>query len=148
MTNTKINSDDKFVRWQGVLREHLSFINNLILTLSVGVVGFVLSLLGEDNFNPNCCQKIFLTSGLIICLLSIALGFVTSFNRLQDFRTTLKKIKNDLMENSNENEAMKGLIDMYGKITWGFFYGQMVAFCMSILSLTIAFILIYQSKLF
>jgi hypothetical protein len=148
MVDPKINSNDKFVRWQSVLREHLTFLNNLVLTFSVGTLGFVLSLLQNEKFVPTSCQKIFLTSGLIIAFFSLALGFVTAFSRLHDFRTTTKKIRNELKENFSEHDYLKKLMDIYKATTWGFFYAQIITFCIAILSLTISFLMIYNYKLF
>lgn len=148
MTDNKINSDEKFVRWQSVLREHLTFLNNLILTFSVGTIGFILTLLGDKEFNPTGCQKIFLTSGLILTFISLALGFITSFSRLNDFRTTVRKIRNELHGDFSEHDFLKKLMDVYKKATWGLFYAQIIVFCIAVFTLTISFLMIYSDKLF
>jgi hypothetical protein len=144
----QIKNNNRFIRWQQILREHLTFLNNLLLTFSVGALGFLFSLLNDSNFTPICCQKIFFTSGLIFIFLSILIGLITSFSRLVDFRTTLKKIKNELNGDHSELENLKVIKDFYGKSTWNLFYNQVIIFTIGIISLTIAFLMIYQNKLF
>lgn len=148
MTDNKIHSDEKFVRWQSVLRENLTFLNNLILTFSVGTIGFILTLLGDKEFNPTYCQKIFLTSGLMLTFISLALGFITSFSRLNDFRATVRKIRNELTGDFSEHDFLKKLMDIYKNITWGLFYAQIIVFCIAVFILTISFFMIYSDKLF
>lgn len=148
MTQEKIIQSDRFVRWQNVLREHLTFLNNLVLTFSIGIIGFIISLLDNKDFIPTCCQKIFLTSGLILTFLSLVLGFFTSFSRLYDFRTTVKKIRNEMTSNFSEQSFLNKLMDIYKKTTWALFYSQIIVFCIAIFSLIIFFLMKYNEKLF
>lgn len=148
-SNGKINSDERFVRWQTVLRDHLTFLNNLLLTISIGVVGFLLSLLKDPSFNPVCCEKFFFTSGVILTFLSILLGIATGFSRLIDFRETVKKIKKELKGDSfSEIADLKERIGLYSKFTWWLFYFQSGFLIFGIISLLIAFCAIYGDKLF
>ena len=149
MNNNQTNDNsERFVRWHQNLREHLTFLNNLILTLAVGTFGFLISLLVNENFIPISCQKIFFTLGLCLIFLSILIGLLTSFSRLFDFRTTLQKIKNDKSGNYFETKELKKLMDYYGKTTWKLFYGQVIFFFFGILNLVIAFLMIFKTKLF
>ncbi len=148
MGDNLIKGNERFIRWQQILREHLSFLNNLVLTFSVGTLGFLFSLLNEENFVPIYCQKIFFTIGLLVISLSILIGLATSFSRLFDFRITLKKIKQDLSGNHSELKKLKKIMDMYSKSSWILFYSQVVIFTLGILNLLIAFLMIYQEKLF
>lgn len=151
MTELKgqINSNERFVRWQMVLGEHLTNMNNLILTISIGVIAFLLSLLKDASFNPLYCEKLFYTTGLISIFLSILLGIATGLSRLIDFRATLQKIKKELNGNNpSEIDDLKRLTRLYGNLTWLLFYSQLIAFGIGILALLIAFSLIYSGKLF
>jgi hypothetical protein len=145
---SKINSNDRFIRWQQILREQLTYLNNILLTFSVATLGFLFSLLTEDNFVPTCYQKLFFTFGLIMIFLSIFIGLATSFSRLFDFRTTLKKIKNETSGNHADIEEQKQLKDMYSKSTWNLFYGQSILFVLGVLTLTVAFVMIYKHKIY
>lgn len=144
----KINSNVRFTRWQQILREHLTFLNNLILTFSIGVFGFIISLLNDKNFEPICCQKIFFSFGLFLIFTSIFTGLATSFSRLLDFKTTLKKINKELKNDNSEVELLKKKMEVYGNTTWILFYIQVGLFVLAIINLAIAFTMIYSNKLF
>jgi hypothetical protein len=80
-----INSNERFVRWQQILCEQLIFLNNLLLIFSTSIIAFIFSLLKEDHFTPVGCKKLFFFTRLIFTVLSLASGFATAINRLQDF---------------------------------------------------------------
>ena len=142
----KIGSNERFVRWQNVLREYITFVNNVLLTISVGILGFAFSILDNPDFNPKCSQKVFFTLSLITLLICILFGIITCISRLYDFRTTLKKIRNELKLENFEKEKNK--MEIYKKTTWCFFNIQLFTFLFSTSSLTISFILKYYDKLF
>ena len=145
----RINSNERFVRWQTVLRDHLTFLNNLLLTISIGVVGFLLSFLRDPSFKPMHCDKFFFTAGLILSFLSISFGIITGFSRLIDFRSTVKKIKKELIGDSfSEITDLKERIGLYSKFTWWIFYFQTGFMLLGIISLFGAFSLIFSEKLF
>jgi len=141
--------NDRFIRWQTILREQISFLNSFLLTISIGVIGFLLTQLSADDFNPFCCQKIFFTLGLVLIFLSIWAGLGMAFSRLLDFRTTLKKIKNDKAASDDmDSEELKDLMKLYGKTTWCLLYTQIITLSFGLVNLTIAFCWIYSDKLF
>jgi uncharacterized membrane protein YtjA (UPF0391 family) len=147
--NPKVNSNDRFVRWQAILREHVTFLNNLLITISIAVFGFLITLLKDVQFTPTGNSKILFTIGLVLILLSIILGLIASFFRLKDFRTTLTKIKSEI---KNVGTADLGIIkiwmDLYGKVTWILLYTQFWVFLSGIFSLTLGLLTIYYKKLF
>lgn len=145
----KTKNTERIVRWQTVLREHVTYTNNLFLTLSIGTLGYLLSLLRSNEFNLYCTEKFFFTSGFIMISLSIILGFGTIFSRLTDFRTTVKKIKLDLANSDQFGSLeMKRLMDIYGCVTWAFLYGQFFTFAIAEILIFSAFIFMYSDKLF
>lgn len=148
MENDKIKSNERFIRWQQILREHFSYLNNLILIFSVGILGFLLTQLNDKEFHPVCCEKLFFTFGILVIIISILIGGATSFSRLFDFRATVKKINHEIKGNYDELDELKYLMNLYGKMTWVLFYLQVISFSISIFSLAISFIMIYKDKLF
>lgn len=147
--NGRINSNDRFVRWQTVLREHLTNMNNLLLTIAIGVVGFLVSLMKEPDFKLICCEKLFFSAGLIFLFLSVLTGIVTGLCRLIDFRGTVKTIKTEQIgESMSEIEDLKRMTKLYGKHTWGWFYAQIISFGLGMILLFIAFSMIFEEKLF
>ena len=145
--NGRINSNDRFVRWQTVLRDQLSFLNNLLLTISIGIFGFLLSLLNTLDFMPVCMEKFFFTVGLLSISLSILFGIGTAYSRLMDYRWTVKKIATELKGVAGLSQ-LKKLMKRYEKLTWCVFHLQIISFALSILFLLIAFAVFYSEKLF
>lgn len=144
-----MNSNDRFVRWQSVLRDHVSFVNNLFLTISVAIVGFLISILSEKDFYPHCGQKTLFTIGLITIFISIICGFILTISRLVDFRTTLGKIKSEINNSSQEVlKDQKESMILYGSVTWFFLYSQIVTLIVGSIFLAITFCSIYNDKLF
>lgn len=143
-----IQIKDRLIRWQSVLRDQLTFLNNLILTFSIATLGFLVSTLQEPGFNPICCQKVFFTFGMISIIVSILFGLVTSINRLLDFRSTVKKIKYEIEGNLMDMKRLKNVMDFHSKATWNLLYAQLTIFGLAILSIMISFFIMYANKLF
>lgn len=144
----KISSNDRFVRWQTVLREHLTNMNNLILTISISVVGFLMYLIKDENFILDCLEKLFYLIGLILIFISIILGLFAGLCRLIDFRATIKKIKVEVTNVSfSEIDELKKVMELYGRVTWILFYAQIGFFTFGIISLMLAFGFIFSEKL-
>lgn len=129
---SNINSADRFIRWQTNLRNQVSFTNNLLLTFSVGILGFIFNILADDKMTFDCISRHQIDVGLILILFSVIIGVLTNISRIIDFRLTLKKIKLELEKEGNLDK-IKWLKNTFGNITWLLFYGQ-------ILTLTIGFI--------
>lgn len=143
------HNKERFIRWQSILREHLTNLNSLLLTIAIGMIGFIFSLLTKPDFKPIQCQRFFFTVGLIFIFLSIILGLSTALSRLIDFRTTTSKIKNEINGASPESlDELKELMKLYGKTTWRLFYSQVATLSLGTINLVIAFCLIYAEKLF
>lgn len=134
---------DRLVRWQSTLREQVSFLNNLLFTISIGIIGFCISLLEKESFKLSNCIKFLFTFGLILIIFSNFLGLSTVCNRLRDFKATVDKIRYD----TSDNNEIKDL-NLYGKITWGLLCFQIITFIIGVLSLLLSFGLIYYTKLF
>jgi hypothetical protein len=87
----KIKSFNKrIVRWDAYRVNFLSFIINLILTLTGGSLIFWYSVLKDER--AYFCNLWLLISGMLLAL-SFFFGIATMLNRLCDFRLTVKKIR-------------------------------------------------------
>jgi hypothetical protein len=142
-----MDNKERFIRWQAILRDQLTFLNSLLLTTSIGILCFVFSLLKNPQFNIQGCHKVLFSSGLILIFLSALIGLFTALNRLCDFRITTQKIKSE-GNGSGNLESLKELMKMYGKVTWTLFYSQIITKILGVISLFIALCLEYQDKLF
>lgn len=139
--------NDRFVRWQGALRDQLTFLNNLLTTIVVAVIGFSVSYLGHGDFKLDGIKKFLFTSGLIALMISVLLGISVGYSRLKDFRYTLLKLK-DEKTTKDRRLLLKNKMKFYGDLTWNLFYSQLLFSFMGLLLLSIAFLIIFQNELF
>ena len=139
MTEEKENNNGKFIRWQSIAITQLSYSINLILTFSVAAIGFAVSLLLNDSFEPSDCQKHFFILSLFLLLLSGALGIWCTINRLRDFRATAR-ITNLKGKEGNVSEltGLRALTKKLGEKTWGIFWWQIGSFSAGILILVLS----------
>ena len=83
---------DKVVRWDKFRIDQLSITNNLILTLSLAFLGYVVTQDHEINNYDSWLHLIKIVS-ISLLLVSLITGAWTSYNRLLDFRYTSKITK-------------------------------------------------------
>lgn len=142
MTNQE---NERFVRWQEVTREHFAFVNNLFITIGIAILGFIFSLVTNNEFKPECNRKLYFGLSVIGISVSIIFGIIGTVSRLYDYKYTTKKIREN---NSVTAEKYKVLYRIYGNITWCTFKIQVASFIFGVLILSIGIILVYNSKLF
>lgn len=142
---TNLNSNERFVRWQNNLRNQVSTTNNLLLLISIGVLGYFFSLISKDNFSIDCENKIIFRLGIVFLIISILIGTLTNISRTIDFKLTLKKIKKELEKDKNLEE-LKFWKNTFGKITWFLFYSQIVILFFSLLFLGTSLYNLYSFK--
>ena len=90
-------------------------------------------------------------------LLSLGLGIWCVINRLRDFRETRgiakdrEKLEREKVPESEINARLalrRSETDKLGKRSWRIFWWQIGTFAFGVISLTVAFGIAYQSKLF
>ncbi len=143
----QIGSNERFIRWQGVLREQVTFLNNLLLTLSIAILGFLIIALNNQNFKPKGCEKVTFSFGFILIFLSVFMGLFAGISRLSDFRLTLQKIKTSLDKDFKESAIIKMWMEVYGKLTWTLLVLQIGTFILALILLVISFYSIFCDKL-
>jgi small-conductance mechanosensitive channel len=118
-----------FVRWQSTTITQLTYSVNLFLGLAIGALGFQVTILLNEKFNPVGWQKCAFSVSMFLLLLSIALGIWCIINRLRDFRATAKAAR--MREEEKPNEDIQPYRDLYknlGKKTWILFRWQVGTF--------------------
>jgi hypothetical protein len=142
---------NRFIRWQQLTYTQLSNTNNLLLTLTLGMLAFSVSKTGLKL--PTNGTILFITiSGYILLLTSIIMGLLLTINRLADFRETKDLVKYKLQRFETKNKIKEhgdiGKInatinklttttEKRGKHTWCLLLWQLWTFLLgSILSLT------------
>jgi hypothetical protein len=122
-----IKSDDKerFVRWQKIHIDHLSYSTNLILVLGIATVSYSLSLADSAAFRAtqarHCYIGVLLLIALVLFALSVLCGLLCTLNRLRDFRGTAQRAK-------GSTELTKAELDGIGKRTHLLFDSQVGLF--------------------
>lgn len=125
---TTFENNERFIRWQWILRDQLTFSNNLLFTISVVILGWFINFLqNQEVQNFSRYEKLALTIGLSLIVMSLMLWLSLICNRLHDFRNTLKKVRHD---SDVSSEKLRG----YWKITWGLFNLQIVTLMLGIFS--------------
>ena len=124
----KVESYERFAKWQGITREQLGATSNLILGLATGLLGFVTVLLLERKLVIPCAFG-FGVAASIFLILSVALALWCATNRLADFRLTAK-IANPKNSGSHQLEEFRENSKFLGERTWGIFRGQIWSFAL------------------
>lgn len=146
LTMSNLNSNDRFIRWQTNLRNQVSFTNNLILTISIAICGFIFNLLIKESFIIASDIKSKFRYGIILLIVSIFFGIITNISRTIDYKLTLKKIKKELEAKSNLDE-IKFWKNTFGNITWFLFFSQVITLLISVICLGLSFYEIFKVKL-
>ena len=106
MTNSK---NDKYRYWTKIAIDHLSFSNNLFLTICIAAIAFILSE-KDDVYKTIIFDKslkidwniVLYISSIILLSFSIFSGIITVLTRLLDFRITRNSVLVDLIANKND----------------------------------------------
>ena len=114
---------------------------NLVLGLTISVIGYWYFLLLDADFRPEGWAKSFTSYSLISLSISASCGMLCVLNRLWDFRGTARRARND--PNAPAQETLRVL----GKLTWGLFYAHIGLFVLGLLMLGLSLYWTYGSKL-
>lgn len=117
---------ESFVRWQGITRDYFSFVSNLVLGLSTGLLAFLVSGLASAKPTANCLLVV-ATASMILLSVSIGLAIWCAINRLRDFRTTAQIARSRYKgESVNSNARQESAV--LGQLSWRLFWWQLVLF--------------------
>lgn len=95
-----------FVRWQRRQIEAMGNAINLLLSLCLATMGFVIAKLLDNNFKfQNCMGKSFVILGSAMVLVTTILLLILIYNRLQAFRNTTQRARK--REKKEEKEKKK-----------------------------------------
>jgi hypothetical protein len=133
------------VRWNETRVKQFSFSNNLILTFSLGLLGFISNqLLKKGDQGWSLSQISELRWGLKFAGISVLVGILVTLSRLLDFRYTAKISRGkkkkfefeDLKETilADDQKLIDGicchkcLAKWLGRISWNLFFLQLITF--------------------
>jgi len=139
--------NDRVIRWQAITIAQLSYAINLILTFSVASLGFGVTLLLNNEFNPAQCQSCLFTLSLFLLLASGGFGIWCTINRLRDFRATANITKLEYKTGSySELTMLRALTSRLGKKTWIIFWCQIGTFSTGFFLLVASVVISVGSK--
>ena len=126
-----------FIRWQSITIGQLTYAINLILGFSVATLGFQVTLLLSNEFNPVSWQKRSFSLSLVLLAAALVFGVWVVINRLRDFRATMKvaREREKLERRGLGDEDIEKVIEPYrvlyrklGERTWCLFWWQVGTF--------------------
>ena len=134
-------------KWENHRIAQLSFINNLVIGLSVAIIGYVFDFIKPSNIIFNSTQKFLFWVGVLLILISVLVGIFVTINRLNDFRLTAKIARNRANDNRETINSDRNKVKIIGKQTWNGFVWQIVTFGVSFLCFSIVILIEYWGKL-
>lgn len=138
-----------FIRWQTLSINHLTYSINLILILSIALLGYASNALANIDFSQNCFSRVFLDLGLLNLILSLVTGIWANLNRLTDFRVTAQIARRrELGESVDDLDNSRDLSRQRGHRTWLLFRLQVGLFLLAFLCLLFSFVNQYKEKIF
>ena len=143
-----MHNDRPFIRWQQTTRKQLSYSINLILSFSIMVLGFGLTLLTKSHIEFSILSKVFFILSLIFVLISLSSGVFAVISRLLDFRTTTKIARKKEKNDSSRIDELRKKARELGSYTWILFWVQIGSFLLATLFMTISIMYLYKEELF
>ncbi len=121
-----MGDNDKFIRWQSILREQFSSSTNLILALATGLLAFQSSLLVGDGKLANSAAIVLCIASILSLIASVISGVICSVVRLHDFRATAKIARASI--DAQETLELRDRASELGRVTWQLFWTQLALF--------------------
>jgi hypothetical protein len=102
---------ERFNRWQQLTLGQFSNVNNLILSLTIGLLAFIVTQIGI-KIPENCLLLFLIALSYFSLLISLLTGVLLTINRLNDFRKT-----KDIAKYKKQRFESKNFLKNYGDIT-------------------------------
>jgi cytochrome c biogenesis protein CcdA len=77
-----------FIRWQRYTLQQVSFVNNLIIGLSTGILVLLLNMAPDKTNKYFFDEEALFFFAIVSVFLSLVFGIITAWTRLQSFRKT------------------------------------------------------------
>jgi hypothetical protein len=132
--------NESYIRWQNIRITQLGFANNLIIGLSVGLLGYLMSFITK-SISFNLFQKILIWFCCPLLLISCLMGLLLIINRLEDFRITSQIARKRELGENVDIKILRSQTKEIGKKTWNLFIWQVSTFFLGFVCI-IAIILI------
>ena len=136
------NKNESFIRWQGRTIEELGKAVNILLSLCIATIGFIVSkLLEKDFIFFNCMAKLFVIIGSVSLLIATVILLILMYNRLHAFRGTAQ-IARKREKNKREGiDSLREKVRKKDECTWTLFNLSISTFSLGELFVIIGFII-------
>jgi hypothetical protein len=136
MNNESKRTNDSFIRWQERSINELGKVINLLLSICLITIGFIVTKLLEQTFFAyNCYSKCLIIGGCLMLLLTIVLLLIIILNRLTSIRNTAHiaraREKNII---DNNIKKLRKEVKCKDQITWRLFISSIIIFSFGELS--------------
>lgn len=128
--------NESYIRWQNIRITQLGFANNLIITLTVASLGYLMNFINAPNI-LNFFQKLLFWISSTLLIFSCFVGLLVIINRLEDFKITAQIAKKRGTEENINISILREKTEKLGKKTWNLFISQVSTFFIGFLFLTI-----------
>ncbi len=142
-----MTENGSYTRWQNIRITQLGFANNLLILLSVALLGFYSKFL-IDCYNLNPYQKFFICIFFFLIIVSTGLGIFVMLNRLEDFKLTAQIVRKRETNKRNGIESDRGKAKILGERTYCYFIWQAVTFLGAFITGLIVLVIEFNDKLF
>jgi hypothetical protein len=126
---------ESYLRWQRLALEQLGYAINILLTFSVGVIGFAVKMM-IDSKTPFPALAHYMFHGWLVSLLvCVGSGIGATISRTLDYRFTRRAVRARWKGEESAQEVFHQKADVCGQWTWRFFPTQAGAFVLGVLLL-------------
>lgn len=147
--NSNTQLQERFVRWQEALRQSLAGHVALIVAFASGGLGFVGSILNDDQAHFSGITPWLILGAGALFLISLFLALFISCSRLQDVRQTLDILKHRRQKSADDViEELRARTDALGKRTWKMVYWQLGIFTVAAALFCAGIFLAFEHRLF
>jgi hypothetical protein len=132
---------DRFVRWQQISLQQLTYAINLLLALSGATIAFEITFSLDQRAPVVGVVKAALLSSMIFLAFSMLLGLFAVETRLYDFRysSRIARLRWKSPERASDIARMEWITNALGKVTWCLFGMEIVTFGLGIILAVIVF---------
>lgn len=133
--------NDRSQRWQRITIDHLTYVLNFFLTLTIAILGYWCSLLRDEGFTLGAIAKCFMLLSFLALAVAVICGFACIFCRIWDFRGTAQRAR------GKADAPSRDKLRRLGSLTWGLFYVHLIGFALGVGLLVVTLFFSYGCRI-
>jgi len=120
---------DAFARWQGRAVDQMSFVTNLLVGLATGLLALQVQAVLDNKIQLAAEDRLLGLSSVVFLSLSLLVGLVLAWNRLQDFRKTARVVR-EKGQDPDVAAPLREEVRALGEGSWRFLTLQIITFAL------------------